>query len=172
MILKKGSIVELTIESAAFKGKGVARHDGLAVFVPDTAPGDTVLAQIVKRKKNFREARLLEILTPSPDRIEPRCRHASECGGCTWQHLPYAVQLQIKEEQVKDHIERIAHMDPSVVQPIAGCDQEFYYRNKMEYSFGNRRWLSREEVDREKYVDDGGFAAGLRVNDSTDVVIK
>lgn len=172
MSLKKGSEVELLIESAAFKGKGVAKHNNLAVFVPDTAPGDKVLARIVKRKKSYREAKLLEILEPSPDRIDPRCRHASQCGGCTWQHLPYQIQLQIKQQQVADHMERIAHLDPSIVRTIIGCEDEFYYRNKMEYSFGTRRWLSQEEIERDEYVDDSGFSAGLHAPGRFDKILN
>lgn len=172
MSLKKGSEVELLIESAAFKGKGVAKHNNIAVFVPDTAPGDKVLARIVKRKKSYREAKLLEILEPSPDRIDPRCRHASECGGCTWQHLPYQIQLQIKQQQVADHMERIAHLDPSIVRTIIGCEDEFYYRNKMEYSFGTRHWLSQEEIERDEYVDDSGFSAGLHAPGRFDKILN
>jgi 23S rRNA (uracil1939-C5)-methyltransferase len=171
MSLKKGSEVELLIESAAFKGKGVAKHNGIAVFVPGTAPGDKVRAMIVKRKKKYREARLLEILEPSPDRIKPRCSHASVCGGCTWQHLPYSAQLKIKEEQVRDHIKRIAHLDPAIVQPIIGCEDEFYYRNKMEYSFGTRKWLSREEIEKDEYIDDSGLCAGLHAPGRFDKIL-
>lgn len=172
MSLKKGAEVELTIESAAFKGKGVAKHDGLAVFVPGTAPGDKVLARIVKKKKKYREAKLLEILEPSPDRREPKCRHASTCGGCTWQHLPYPNQLQIKQEQVESHIERIAHLDPSIVGDIIGCEKEFYYRNKMEYSFGTRKWLTLEEIEKDEYVDDSGLFAGLHAPGRFDKILN
>ncbi|MEX2368185.1 MAG: TRAM domain-containing protein, partial [Balneolaceae bacterium] len=157
MALKKGSEVELEIESAAYKGKGVAKHDGLAVFVPGTAPGDKILARIIKRKKSYCEAKMLNLLEPSSRRIEPRCSHADTCGGCTWQHLRYSVQLEFKTRQVQDHVERIGGLDPSIVRPIIGCDREFYYRNKMEYSFGTRRWLSDEEIQRDEYVDDSGF---------------
>lgn len=169
--MKKGNEVELVIDSAAFKGKGVGRHEGVAVFVPNTAPGDRVRARIVRRKKRYREAKLLEILEPSPVRQTPLCRHAEVCGGCTWQHLPYPAQLEIKEEQVRDHIARIAHLDPDLVKPIIGCDQEFYYRNKMEYSFGTRRWLSREEIEQEEFVDDSGLAAGLHAPGRFDKIL-
>jgi len=170
-IMKKGSEVELVIDSAAYKGKGVGRHNGIAIFVANTAPGDRVRARIVRRKKRYREAKLLEILEPSPIRQTPLCRHADVCGGCTWQHLPYSEQIRIKEDQVKDHISRIAQLDPSLVKPIIGCDQEFYYRNKMEYSFGTRRWLSREEIEQEEYVDDTGLAAGLHAPGRFDKIL-
>lgn len=172
MALKKGSEVELTIESTAFKGKGVAKADGIAVFVPNTAPGDIVKARITKKKKKYREAKVLEILKPSDLRRSPKCRHANVCGGCTWQHLPYAEQLKNKEQHVRDHMERIAGLNPDIVQTIIGCDREFYYRNKMEYSFGTRRWLTEEEIQREEFVDDSAFAAGLHAPGRFDKILN
>lgn len=172
MALKKGTEVELTVESTAFKGKGVAKYDGIAVFVPGTAPGDIVKARITRKKKSFREAKVLEILQPSPKRIEPKCSHANVCGGCTWQHLPYSEQVKHKEQHVRDHMERIAHIDPDVVQQIVKCDSEFYYRNKMEYSFGTKRWLTEEEIQRDEYVDDTAFAAGLHAPGRFDKILN
>ena len=172
MALKKGQTVELDIESTAFKGKGIAKHDGIAVFVTNTAPGDKVLARITKKKKNFREAKVLEILEPSPDRIKPKCSHAYSCGGCTWQHLPYDIQLKNKEQHVRDHIERIAGLSPDIVEKIAGCDTPFYYRNKMEYSFGTRRWLTEEEINRDEFVDDSAFAAGMHAPGRYDKILN
>ena len=172
MALKKGETVDLKVESTAFKGKGVAKHDGIAVFIPGTAPGDLVRARITRKKKKFREAKLLEILEPSPLRITPKCRHANVCGGCTWQHLPYSEQLIIKEQHVRDHIQRIAEMDPDLVQPIIGCEQEFYYRNKMEYSFATRRWLTEEEINRDEFVDDNAFSAGLHAPGRFDKILN
>ena len=172
MALKKGNIVELKIESTAFKGKGVAKHDGKAVFVAGTAPGDIVEARITRKKKKFLEAKVQKIIAPSPLRRQPKCSHANVCGGCTWQHLPYAEQLKIKEQHVRDHMERIAHIDSGVVQTIIGCDKELYYRNKMEYSFANRRWLSDEEIQSDEYVDDTGFAAGMHAPGRFDKILN
>ncbi len=172
MALKKGTEVELTIESTAFKGKGVAKHDGIAVFVPGTAPGDVVNARIIKKKKSFREAKVLEIVTPSPDRIDPKCSHANVCGGCTWQHLPYSEQVKHKEQHVRDHMERIAHLNPDIVRPIIKCENDFYYRNKMEYSFGTKRWLTEEEIQRDEFVDDTAFAAGLHAPGRFDKILN
>lgn len=171
MVLKKGTVVELDIESTAFKGKGIAKVDGLAIFIPGTAPGDKIKAMITRKKKSFREAKILEILEPSPIRIEPECRHADTCGGCTWQHIPYQKQIEFKEQHVRDHIERIAGLNPDIVEPIIGCDDSLYYRNKMEYSFGTRRWLSDEEINRDEYVDDSGFAAGLHAPGRYDKIL-
>ncbi len=172
MALKKGEEVTLTIESAAFRGKGVAKVDGLAVFVYGTAPGDVVKARIIKKKKNYREAKLLEVLEPGPDRITPKCQHANVCGGCSWQHVPYAKQLEFKSEQVRDHIQRIGGLTETLVHPAMGSESEFYYRNKMEYSFSNRRWLTREEIERDEFVDDSGFAAGMHAPGRFDKILN
>jgi len=172
MALKKGSVLELDIESTAFKGKGIAKVDGLAVFVPGTAPGDKIKAMITRKKKSFREAKVLELIEPSTVRVEPVCRHADTCGGCTWQHIPYEKQVEYKEQHVRDHIERIAHLSPDIVQPIIACDEPLYYRNKMEYSFGTRRWLSEEEIQRDEFVDDSGFAAGLHAPGRYDKILN
>lgn len=172
MALKKGEEVTLTIESAAFKGKGVARVDGLAVFVYGTAPGDVVKARIIKKKKSYREAKLLEILEPSPDRIDPKCQHANVCGGCSWQHVPYAKQLEYKGQQVADHIQRLGGLTEATIHPAMGSESDFYYRNKMEYSFSNRRWLTQEEINREEFVDDSSFAAGMHAPGRFDKILN
>jgi len=172
MALKKGQVIELSIESTAFKGKGIAKIDGLAVFVPGTAPGDKIKAMITRKKKSFREAKMLELIEPSPIRVKPVCRHANTCGGCTWQHIPYEKQVEYKEQHVRDHIERIAHLSPEIVQPIIPCDEPLYYRNKMEYSFGTRRWLSDEEIQKDEFVDDSGFASGLHAPGRYDKILN
>jgi 23S rRNA (uracil1939-C5)-methyltransferase len=172
MSLKKGAEIELKIESAAFKGKGVAKVDGLAVFVPNTAPGDLVKARIIKKKKNYREGKLLEVLEPGPNRIEPRCQHARNCGGCSWQHVSYEHQLEFKREQVRDHMHRIGGLTHLEVNKTIGCDDAFYYRNKMEYSIGHKRWLSREEINRDEFVSDRCFAAGLHAPGRFDKILN
>lgn len=172
MALKKGAEIELEIESAAFKGKGIGKVDGLAVFVPNTAPGDKVKVRIIKKKKNYREAKLLEVLKPGKNRIEPKCRHAQVCGGCNWQHVDYDYQLEFKREQVRDHMHRIGGLTHLEVNPTIGCDQPFYYRNKMEYSIGHKRWLSREEINRDEFVSDRAFAAGLHAPGRFDKILN
>tara|TARA_R110002124_G_scaffold46903_3_gene140220 strand:- start:1033 stop:2439 length:1407 start_codon:yes stop_codon:yes gene_type:complete len=172
MALKKGEEATLTIESAAFRGKGVARVDGLAVFVYGTTPGDVVKARIIKKKKNYREAKLLEVLEPSPDRIEPKCQHANVCGGCSWQHVAYATQLEFKGQQVADHITRLGGITDTTIHPALGSEQPFYYRNKMEYSFSNRRWLTQNEINKDEFVDDSGFAAGMHAPGRFDKILN
>ncbi len=169
---KKGEEVTLTIEGTAYRGKGVAKVDGLAVFVYGTAPGDVVKARIIKKKKNYREAKLLEILKPSPDRVDPKCQHANVCGGCSWQHVPYSKQLEYKRQQVFDHITRLGGLEEAIVHPTIGSENEFYYRNKMEYSFSTRRWLTQEEINSDEFVDDSGFAAGMHAPGRFDKILN
>ena len=169
---KRGEKISLTIDSTAFKGKGIGRFKGMAIFVPNTAPGDLVEAQVTKRKKSFCEARLIEVIEPSEHRIEPKCRHAKQCGGCTWQHLPYEKQLEIKSRQVMDHMERIGGFSDITKRPTLPAENSFYYRNKMDYSFGNRRWLSREEIERDKYVSDRGIWCGLHAPGRFDKILN
>ncbi|MBO6524201.1 MAG: 23S rRNA (uracil(1939)-C(5))-methyltransferase RlmD [Balneolaceae bacterium] len=171
MSLKKGHEVTLKIEGAAFKGKGIGKVDGMAVFVSGTMPGDEVRTRIIKRKKNFREGKLLEIVSPSPDRIKPVCQHANVCGGCSWQHVPYEKQLEYKTQQVTDHIRRIGGLDTPVLNAL-GSESELYYRNKMEYSVSSRRWLTEEEIKSEEFVDDSGFAAGLHAPGRFDKILN
>ncbi len=172
MKLRKGAEVELSIHDAAFKGKGVAKYNGMAIFVGNTAPGDVIKARIIKKRKNYCEAKVLEYIKYSDDRITPLCQHAGVCGGCSWQHIAYSQQVKYKESQVREHIIRIAELDGELVQPILACDTPFYYRNKMEYSFANRRWLTEEEINQEEYVDDTGLAAGLHAPGRFDKILN
>lgn len=169
--LKKGAELTLTIVDAAFKGKGVAKVDGLAVFVAGTMPCDVVKARIVKRRKSYREAKLLEIITPSRDRITPKCQHANVCGGCSWQHVPYPKQLEFKTNQVRDHIQRIGGLEIPVY-PAIGSEREFHYRNKMEYSVSSKRWLTEDEIRSDDFVDDTSFAAGLHAPGRFDKILN
>jgi len=168
--MKKGDCIEVLIDGTAFKGKGVGRFEERAVFVKGAMPGDRVSARIIKKKKNFLEAKLLEILSPSSDRISPLCSHAGVCGGCSWQHVPYPKQLEFKRQQVEDHITRIGKCS-TPVDDIIGCPAPLYYRNKMEYSFSPRRWLTEQEIRSEEFVDDAGFAAGLHAPGRFDKIL-
>ncbi len=128
-----GQELELTIDRLAHGGNGVARHEGgYVVFVQGAIPGDRVRAVITKRNRRYAEARTLEVLEPSPDRIEPVADHP----GAAWQVLPYAKQLEHKQEHVEDALRRIGKLDGFVMEPIVPAVQEWGYRNKLEYSFG------------------------------------
>ncbi len=170
--VKKGREVELDITTAAFEGKGLGRIGEYAVFVSNTAPGDRVRARIVKKRKKYAEAVLLEILTPSPDRITPRCRHADVCGGCTWQHIPYERELEYKETHVADHFQRIGGFHDLAIKPVIGAPEPFYYRNKMEYTFGDRRWLTNSEVQSDENIPDKHFALGLHIPGRYDRILN
>jgi 23S rRNA (uracil1939-C5)-methyltransferase len=136
MNLKKGQVIDLEIEKIAFGGNGLGRYEGRVVFVPGTMPGDKVKAAFTKIKDDFAEADLVEVVQKSPDRIEPKCKFFDKCGGCQFQFMPYEMQLQIKKQQVIDSFERIGKLKNPPVAEIIGCDQQYYYRNKMEFSFG------------------------------------
>jgi 23S rRNA (uracil1939-C5)-methyltransferase len=168
---KKGSEVTLRIDAAAFEGKGIGRIDGLAVFVPGTAPGDLVRARIHRKKSSFAEAQLLEVLESGPNRITPHCSHASHCGGCTWQHVTYQEQLDFKRVQVRDHLHRIGkleHLDPP---PVLASDKPFHYRNKMEFTFSDRRWLTPDEIASGVDIEQAGLALGLHIPGRFDKIL-
>jgi 23S rRNA (uracil1939-C5)-methyltransferase len=130
---QRGDELELHIDSLAFGGAGVARHEGgWVVFVREALPGDTVRAVVTKRKRHYGEARLLEVVTPSPDRVAPVADHP----GAPWQVLPYERQLEIKSQQVDDALRRLGHLDGFELLPIVAAEQLWRYRNKLEFSFG------------------------------------
>ena len=129
---QRGAELELRVDSLAFGGNGVARADGYVVFVQGAVPGDRVRAVLTKRKKAYGEARALEILEPSPDRIEPVADHP----GAPWQVLPYERQLEVKAEQVDDALRRIGKLDGFELEPIVPAVEQWRYRNKLEFSFG------------------------------------
>ncbi len=172
MAVKKGKTYELEIQDAAYEGKGIGHLDGMAVFVKNTAPGDVVKARVRKKKKKFCEAQLEEILTPSPIRIEPTCRHADICGGCSWQHVPYSEQLKFKTRHVADHLQRIGGFSDLHVEECMGSEQELHYRNKMEYTFGARRWLTEKEIKQGGDVEQKYFAAGMHIPGRFDRILN
>ena len=129
---RPGEELELDIESLAHGGNGVARRDGFVVFVQGGMPGDRLRAQVTKAKRGYAEARVVELIEPSPDRIEPRAAHP----GAPWQVLPYERQLEEKERQVRDALERLGGFEDPPVEPIVPAVEQWRYRNKLEYSFG------------------------------------
>jgi 23S rRNA (uracil1939-C5)-methyltransferase len=131
--------LELEIDSLAFGGRGVARNEGLVVFVSGALPGDLVRAEITKSKRRFAEARAVELLRPAADRVADRCVHEGEpCPGAPWQGLPYESQLTHKREQVEDALRRIGDLDGFELEEIVAAEEQWRYRNKLEYSFGER----------------------------------
>ncbi len=162
MKVKKGQLLELDISGIAFGGKGLAKVDGLTVFVDKTAPLDTVIARIVKRKKQYAEARVETVLKASPFRVDPPCIYSGFCGGCKWQFLSYDKQLVYKQQHVEESLKHIGNIHDVQVHPAMASPLIFEYRNKMEFSCSDRRWLLPDEMDQENV--DRGFALGLHVS--------
>lgn len=170
--IKKGQEILVHIEKAAYEGKGLGFVDGKACFILNTAPGDVVRARVTVRKKAYLEAKLLEIITPSENRIAPRCQHAPVCGGCSWQHVPYTFQTEFKRQHVEDHMRRIGNLTEISVLPVISSERDFYYRNKMEYSFGDRRWLSDDEIASGETFEKDSLALGLHVPGRYDRILN
>lgn len=145
--VKERPIIEnVTIEDVAAEGKSIARIDDLVVFVPFAVPGDVVDLRILKRKHKYAEAVVERFHKYADNRQVPRCSHFGICGGCKWQNLPYKEQLRYKQKQVEDAMTRIAKVEFPDLMPIVGSEQIWCYRNKLEYSFSNMRWLTAQEL--------------------------
>jgi len=142
-------IENLEIIDAGAEGKAIARYNERVVFIPFAAPGDVVDVQVYKKRRNFYEARVEKIRKKSELRVEPECSHFGLCGGCKWQHLDYEAQKKFKQKQVKDSLDRIAKVVYPDVFPIIGADKPYYYRNKLEFTFSNRRWLTNLDASKE-----------------------
>jgi 23S rRNA (uracil1939-C5)-methyltransferase len=138
---------KIMITDIGAEGNALARVDNQVVFVPMLIPGDVVDIKIRRRRKKYLEGSVVRFHEYSPDRIKPVCRHFGICGGCRWQHLPYDLQLKYKEKQVRDNLIRIGKVDQPDISPIIGSMDIFKYRNKLEYTFSDKRWLTREEVN-------------------------
>jgi 23S rRNA (uracil1939-C5)-methyltransferase len=161
MAIKKGQQQEVEITGIAFGGKGLTKIDKLAVFVDQAVPGDRALIRIVKKKKNFAQARIIELLKPSTDRITAPCSYSGFCGGCKWQFLAYEKQLVYKRQHVAESLEHIGGIPGVPVHSTIPSDPIFRYRNKMEFSCADRRWLLPHEMGKDDIDID--FALGLHV---------
>ncbi|CAM3374466.1 23S rRNA (uracil(1939)-C(5))-methyltransferase RlmD [Elizabethkingia occulta] len=153
---KKNVILEnIKLLSAGAKGVSVGKtEDGKTILVSGAVPGDLVNARMKKSKKNYIEAEAIEILEESPDRVDAKCIHFSVCGGCKWQNLSYEKQLAFKEDEVLNNIRRIGGIEGFEALPILGSAEQYFYRNKMEFSFSNARWLTLEEVNSTEEIAD------------------
>jgi 23S rRNA (uracil1939-C5)-methyltransferase len=145
-MLQRGDSIEVTIETTGLEGKSIARHEGMVVFVEGAVPGDRVAARVLRTKKKHAEALVERVLTPSPRRAIPRCAHFGVCGGCSWQHAEYSLQCEEKERHVRESLEHLGGFQGVTVLPIVAVEDPFFYRNKLEFSFGDKRWLSGEEM--------------------------
>jgi 23S rRNA (uracil1939-C5)-methyltransferase len=162
-MMRKGDTIKLKIDRVAHGGQGVARADGFVVFVRGAVPGDTVNAVLTRKKKDFAEARVLEVIEPSPDRVEAPCPYFGHCGGCQWQHVRYTRQLEFKKALVEEAMARIGGLSGIPVHDPLGSKKIFGYRNKMEFSFSDRPWIIREHPPLTPPIKGGEFLVGTPI---------
>lgn len=145
--IKKNFILEdLEVVDISTEGKAIAKHDGMVVFIEGGVPGDVVDVMVHRKKNNYAEGRVEKIKSFSPFRTKPHCEHFGTCGGCKWQDLQYAKQLEFKQKYVLDAFTRIGKLEYENMSPILGNATEYFYRNKLEFSFSNKRWLRKEQM--------------------------
>jgi len=144
---------KVTITDVAAEGKAIAKVDDLVVFVPYVVPGDVVDLKVKKKKHHYAEAVAIHFHEYSPVRATPFCEHFGICGGCKWQCLPYEEQIKYKEKQVVDSLVRIGKIEMPEISPILGSEKTIYYRNKLEYTFSNKRWLTEDQMNQEFTYD-------------------
>ena len=166
-------LYDVKIEDAGAEGMCVARVDGMVVFVPFVVPGDVVDIKIIKKKKNYAEGRVVEMKQESEKRVPLQCPHFGICGGCKWQNMSYDQQLVYKHKQVKDNLERLGNVDTSRMRPICGSENIYYYRNKLDFTFSNRRWKTEEEIKNAEggAISDDGGALGFHIPSLFDKVL-
>jgi 23S rRNA (uracil1939-C5)-methyltransferase len=152
---KKNQVFEnIEVIDAGARGKTVAKApDGRVIFLTNTVPGDVVDIRTGKKRKAYYEGTAIKFHKKSDKRVEPECEHFEHCGGCKWQDMGYEHQLYYKQKEVTNNLIRIGHLELPEVTPILGCENQYFYRNKMEFSFSSSRWLTYEEIDSEKEID-------------------
>ncbi len=176
--MKKGEILTLTVTDYAFEGKGISKINiegnedkKLVVFVNGGYPGDTLEVVITKFKKTYAEAAVKKIIDASSFRTQPKCSYFLYCGGCKQQDMIYDKQAEYKQAQVKDILERLGGLTNFEFESIVKADDYFYYRNKMEYSFATKRWLTPEEINCNQNINDRDFALGMHLPNMYDKVL-
>lgn len=164
------TLENVTIESVAAEGKALARVDGMVVFVDFAVPGDIVDIQVYKKKKNYLEGFVKRMVKPSPQRQEAFCEHFGVCGGCRWQPLPYSMQLEAKRQQVYDQLVRIGHLEVPEIRPTLPSSKTRLYRNKLEFTASDKRWILRSE-DPQSIADNDRVGLGFHVGKFFDKVL-
>ncbi|MFN8211632.1 MAG: 23S rRNA (uracil(1939)-C(5))-methyltransferase RlmD [Bacteroidales bacterium] len=162
---------KVLITDIGSEGNAIARVDNMVVFVPMLVPGDIVDIRVIRKRKRYMEGTAIHFHTYSSLRQDPTCEHFGICGGCKWQHLPYTEQLKWKEQQVRDNLRRIGHIDIPELNPIIGSDDKFFYRNKLEYTFSDKRWLTKEEISTGAEIEKGS-ALGFHIPGLFDKVLN
>ena len=169
--MKRNKIIHsVNVENMAAEGKAIARHEGKVIFIEGAIPGDVLDVAVYKSKKDYAMAKPLNILNPSPERTAPFCIHFEVCGGCKWQHLQYEHQLKYKQQVVEDAFRRIAKLEVPEVLSIIGSPKTRFYRNKLEFTFSNKRWLTTEELNLRDIITDRD-ALGFHIPGAFDKVL-
>jgi len=158
---KKDQQIEVEITDIAYGGRGLVRINGMAVFVDQAIPGDQVLIRLTRKRKNYAEAKVVELIEASPHRLNPPCVYSGFCGGCKWQFLKYDIQLRYKRRHVLESLQHIGQLQDIPVKPTIPSPRIFEYRNKMEFSCTDRRWLTPAEMNQPE--TNKGFGIGLHV---------
>lgn len=177
-------IKNVEITGVAAEGKALVRlqllgdsgregSDGIVCFVPNCVPGDIVDLQVTKKKHSFMEAKVLRVVQPSPVRCEARCPHYGVCGGCKWQILPYEEQLKYKQQQIVDNLTRIGKIELPQISPILGSKHIYEYRNKLEFTCADRKWLPWEQIEAAGGLDkiDSSYGLGFHIPNCFDKVL-
>lgn len=168
----------ITIENFAAEGKTVTRvrlrpedETPIVLFVPYGVPGDVADIQVTRKKHSYAEGTIVNLITPSPLRVRPECRHFGICGGCKWQQMKYSAQAEFKKQQVEQVLKRIGKVALPELMPIVAAEDCWRYRNKMEYTFSNKKWRTREELDKEEPFSDSSNALGFHIGGSFDKIL-
>ena len=168
---KVDQIIEnVTIEACAAEGKALTHWDGAVVFVPFAVPGDVVDIRLTRKYHNYYEGFISKMISPSKDRLEPFCGHFGTCGGCKWQPLPYHLQLEAKRKQVEDQLVRLGHLTVPEIRPTLPSDKTIYYRNKLEFTYSNKRWFE-WGVDPDSVPEEEKMGLGFHVGKFFDKVL-
>jgi 23S rRNA (uracil1939-C5)-methyltransferase len=168
--MNKNTILEnITIIGTSSDGKAVAKHNDLVIFVENAVPGDVGIVSVRKKKRSFLEGKMIEITQPSKDRVEAFCEHFGVCGGCKWQDMNYEAQLHFKQQQVADALTRIGKIKLPEISPILPSPLTTFYRNKLEFTFSNYRWLKEEEMQHASEIDRNGL--GFHIPQSFSMIV-
>ncbi|MEQ8323858.1 MAG: 23S rRNA (uracil(1939)-C(5))-methyltransferase RlmD [Vicingaceae bacterium] len=169
--MKKGDLItDLEIIDIASNGKAVGKLEGQVVFINGLIPGDVADVQVFKKRRKYAEGRSVELKKESEDRTSPRCVHFGTCGGCKWQNMNYTAQLRYKESHVRENLKKISGVELPEMNPILPSEEQYDYRNKLEYTFSNKRWLTQEEIDSGQEFD-ARHALGFHVPGMFDKVV-
>ncbi|MBX3242393.1 MAG: 23S rRNA (uracil(1939)-C(5))-methyltransferase RlmD [Chitinophagaceae bacterium] len=168
---QKPVLKEIPVQDYAAEGRSLSRVDGKVIFIEGAVPGDVVSVQLTKSKKDWGEGYVTSFHAHSPDRSEPFCDHFGVCGGCKWQMLPYEKQLKYKQNEVEQNLRRLGRIDLPELLPIAGCEKDTRYRNKLEFTFSNRRYKTREEIKEGATWNEPENALGFHVPRLFDKVV-